>query len=193
MSKAVRIFWKSLLIGWAAFVVFLIALNLGVFGKLPSLAELENPSMLSSSEIYGADGTLMGKYYTKDRTNVKYGDISPNVINALISTEDERFYQHSGIDAKGTARAVLFLGTKGGASTITQQLAKNMLEQGLTKNIIRRVIEKFKEWIISVKLERNFTKEEILALYLNTVSFSDNLYGIGNASRSFFQKDPDRL
>jgi penicillin-binding protein 1A len=135
----------------------------------------------------------MGKYYTKDRTNVKYGDISPNVINALIATEDERFYQHSGIDAKGTARAVLFLGTKGGASTITQQLAKNMLEQGLTKNIIRRVIEKFKEWIISVKLERNFTKEEILALYLNTVSFSDNLYGIGNASRSFFQKDPDRL
>jgi penicillin-binding protein 1A len=193
MSKAVRIFWKSLLIGWATFVVFLIALNLGVFGKLPSLAELENPSMLSSSEIYGADGTLMGKYYTKDRTNVKYGDISPNVINALIATEDERFYQHSGIDAKGTARAVLFLGTKGGASTITQQLAKNMLEQGLTKNIIRRVIEKFKEWIISVKLERNFTKEEILALYLNTVSFSDNLYGIGNASRSFFQKDPDRL
>ena len=193
MSKAVRIFWKSLLIGWAAFVVFLIALNLGFFGKLPSLAELENPSMLSSSEIYGADGTLMGKYYTKDRTNVKYGDISPNVINALIATEDERFYQHSGIDAKGTARAVLFLGTKGGASTITQQLAKNMLEQGLTKNIIRRVIEKFKEWIISVKLERNFTKEEILALYLNTVSFSDNLYGIGNASRSFFQKDPDRL
>jgi penicillin-binding protein 1A len=193
MSKAVRIFWKSLLIGWAAFVVFLIALNLGVFGKLPSLAELENPSMLSSSEIYGSDGTLMGKYYTKDRTNVKYGDISPNVINALIATEDERFYQHSGIDAKGTARAVLFLGTKGGASTITQQLAKNMLEQGLTKNIIRRVIEKFKEWIISVKLERNFTKEEILALYLNTVSFSDNLYGIGNASRSFFQKDPDRL
>lgn len=193
MSKAVRIFWKSLLIGWAAFVVFLIALNLGLFGKLPSLAELENPSMLSSSEIYGSDGTLMGKYYTKDRTNVKYGDISPNVINALIATEDERFYQHSGIDAKGTARAVLFLGTKGGASTITQQLAKNMLEQGLTKNIVRRVIEKFKEWIISVKLERNFTKEEILALYLNTVAFSDNLYGIGNASRTFFQKDPDRL
>lgn len=192
MSKAVRIFWKSVLIGWAAFIVFLIALNLGLFGKLPSLAELENPSMLSSSEIYGSDGTLMGKYYTKDRTNVKYGDISPNVVNALIATEDERFYQHSGIDAKGTARAVLFLGTKGGASTITQQLAKNMLEQG-SKNIIRRVIEKFKEWIISVKLERNFTKEEILALYLNTVSFSDNLYGIGNASRTFFQKEPDRL
>ena len=124
MSKAVRIFWKSLLIGWAAFVVFLITLNLGLFGKLPSLAELENPSMLSSSEIYGSDGTLMGKYYTKDRTNVKYSDISPNVINALIATEDERFYQHSGIDMRSVARAVVYLGSEGGASTITQQLAK---------------------------------------------------------------------
>ncbi len=193
MSKAVKLFWKIFLWSWVGFIVFLIALNLGLFGKLPSLDELENPSMLSSSEIYGSDGTLMGKYYTKDRTNVKYGDISPNVINALIATEDERFYQHSGIDAKGTARALIFLGTKGGASTITQQLAKNMLFGEGSKNIIMRVIEKFKEWIISVKLERNFTKEEIIALYLNTVSFSDNLYGIGNASRTFFQKEPDRL
>lgn len=192
MSTTVKLFWKIFFIAWAAFIVFLFAINIGIFGKLPSLVELENPSMLSSSEIYAADGSLMGKYYLKDRTNVKYNDISPNVINALIATEDERFYQHSGIDVKGTARAVLFLGTKGGASTITQQLAKNMLEQG-SKNIVRRIIEKIKEWIISVKLERNFTKEEILSLYLNTVSFSDNLFGIGNASRTFFQKEPDRL
>lgn len=192
MSTTVKLFWKIFFIAWAAFIVFVFAINLGLFGKLPSLVELENPSMLSSSEIYAADGSLMGKYYLKDRTNVKYNDISPNVINALIATEDERFYQHSGIDVKGTARAVLFLGTKGGASTITQQLAKNMLEQG-SKNIVRRIIEKIKEWIISVKLERNFTKEEILSLYLNTVSFSDNLFGIGNASRTFFQKEPDRL
>jgi penicillin-binding protein 1A len=192
MSKTVKLFWKIFFIAWAAFIVFVFAINIGIFGKLPSLVELENPSMLSSSEIYAADGSLMGKYYLKDRTNVKYNDISPNVINALIATEDERFYQHSGIDVKGTARAVLFLGTKGGASTITQQLAKNMLEQG-SKNFVRRIIEKIKEWIISVKLERNFTKEEILSLYLNTVSFSDNLFGIGNASRTFFQKDPDRL
>jgi len=192
MSKTVKFFWKIFFIAWAAFIVFIFAINIGIFGKLPSLVELENPSMLSSSEIFASDGSLMGKYYLKDRTNAKYSDISINVINALIATEDERFYQHSGIDVKGTARAVLFLGTKGGASTITQQLAKNMLEQG-SKNFVRRIIEKIKEWIISVKLERNFTKEEILSLYLNTVSFSDNLFGIGNASRTFFQKEPDRL
>ena len=192
MPKTTNLFWKIFFIAWASFIVLILAINFGIFGKLPSLVELENPSMLSSSEIFASDGSLMGKYYLKDRTNVKYNDISPNVINALVATEDERFYHHSGIDVKGTARAVFFLGTKGGASTITQQLAKNMLEQG-SKNMIRRIIEKIKEWIISVKLERNFTKEEILTLYLNTVSFSDNLFGIGNASRTFFQKDPDRL
>ncbi|HEX5667564.1 MAG TPA: transglycosylase domain-containing protein, partial [Chitinophagaceae bacterium] len=122
MSKSVKLFWKIFLWGWGLFILFLIAVNIGVFGKLPSLAELENPSMLSSSEIYASDGTLMGKYYMKDRTNVKYADISPNVINALISTEDERFYQHSGIDVKSLARAIIFLGSEGGASTITQQL-----------------------------------------------------------------------
>jgi penicillin-binding protein 1A len=193
MSKYSSFVWKAFFIIWGLFVLFIVAINMGIFGKLPSLAELENPSMLTSSEIFAADGTLMGKYYLKDRTNVKYQDISPNVIHALIATEDERFYQHSGIDVKGTARAIFFLGTKGGASTITQQLAKNMLDQGLTKNVMRRIIEKVKEWIISIKLEHNFTKEEILGLYLNTVSFSDNLFGIANASRTFFQKEPDRL
>jgi penicillin-binding protein 1A len=98
MSKAVRIFWKVFLLGWAVFLLLILSIYWGVFGKLPSLAELENPSMLSSSEIYGSDGTLMGKYYVKDRTNVKYQDISPNVIKALVATEDKRFYQHSGVD-----------------------------------------------------------------------------------------------
>src|SRR5262245_32224592 len=120
MSKAVSILWKVFLFGWAAFILLILTTYWGVFGKLPSLAELENPSMLSSSEIYAADGTLMGKYYLKDRTNVKYQDISPNVVKGLIATEDERFYKHSGIDVKGLARAVFYLGTQGGGSTITQ-------------------------------------------------------------------------
>jgi penicillin-binding protein 1A len=192
MSNAVKLFWKIFLWSWAGFILFLIALNLGLFGKLPSLAELENPSMLSSSEIYGSDGTLMGKYYLKDRTNVKYGDISPNVVNALIATEDERFYQHSGIDIRSVARAVIYLGSEGGASTITQQLAKNLLGQG-SKNFIMRVIEKFKEWIVAIKLEKNFTKEEIASLYLNMVSYGDEIYGIRNAAKTYFQKEPDRL
>jgi penicillin-binding protein 1A len=192
MSNAVRIFWKIFIWGWGLFLLFLAAVYLGLFGKLPSLAELENPSMLSSSEIYAADGTLMGKYYLKDRTNVRYNDISPNVINALISTEDERFYKHSGIDIKSLARAVVFLGSEGGASTITQQLAKNLLNQG-TSNKAIRVIEKFKEWIVAIKLEKNFTKEEIASLYLNMVSYGDEIYGIRNAAKTYFQKEPSRL
>ncbi|MFZ9299788.1 MAG: penicillin-binding protein 1A, partial [Chitinophagaceae bacterium] len=192
MSNAVRLFWKIFLWSWAVFILFLITLNFGLFGKLPSLEELENPSMLSSSEVYAADGTLMGKFYLKDRTNVKYGDISQNVVKALISTEDERFYQHAGIDIKSLLRAVVYLGKEGGASTLTQQLAKNLLNQG-TSNKVMRVIEKFKEWIVAIKLERNFTKEEIIALYLNMVSYGDEIYGIRNAAKTYFQKEPSRL
>jgi len=192
MTNAIRIFWKIFLWGWGLFILFIISLNLGLFGKLPSLEELENPSMLSSSEILATDGTLMGKYYTKDRTNVKYKDISINVVHALIATEDERFYEHSGIDIRSLARALVYMGREGGASTITQQLAKNLLNQG-SSNSITRLTEKFKEWVVAIKLEKNFTKEEIAALYLNMVSFGDEIYGIRNAAKTYFQKEPDRL
>jgi penicillin-binding protein 1A len=193
-SKLVRIFWKAFFYGLAAFILFLVLINLGVFGSLPSLKELENPSITLATEVFAEDGTLMGKYYKErgNRSNVEFKDISPNVINALVATEDERFYEHSGIDGFSVMRAVVKLGHDGGGSTITQQLAKNLLEQG-SKNFIRRFIEKLKEWIIAIKLERNFTKQEILALYLNEVPFGDNVYGIRNASRTFFQKEPDRL
>jgi penicillin-binding protein 1A len=168
--------------------------NFGVFGKMPSLQELENPSILQASEVYAQDGTLMGKYYTDrgNRSNVKYRDISRYAIDALIATEDERFYSHNGIDFKSTLRAVVTLGSDGGGSTITQQLAKALLAQG-SRNKAWRVVEKLKEWIIAVKLEKNFTKEEIITLYLNVVPFGNNIYGIRNASRTFFQKEPDRL
>lgn len=192
MTKAVKYLWRFFFIGLGLAVLFLFAISWGVFGKLPSLSELENPSILSASEVFAADGRLMGKYYITDRTNVPYSDISPNVVHALVATEDERFYKHSGIDPRSLGRAIFFFGSEGGASTITQQLAKNMLGQG-SRNTIARVIEKFKEMIVAIKLERNFTKEEILALYLNTVEYSDHVYGIRNASRTFFQKDASRL
>jgi penicillin-binding protein 1A len=194
MARSVRIFWKIFFYGLGAFVLLLILINFGVFGKMPSLAQLENPSMMLATEVYGDDGTPLGKYYKEkgNRSNVSYKDISKYVIDALIATEDERFYQHSGIDAKSLARAIVKFGRDGGASTISQQLAKNMLDQG-SKNFVRRVIEKLKEWIIAVKLERNFTKQEIIALYLNTVPFGENTFGIRNASLTFFQKEPDRL
>ncbi len=192
MTNTIKTFWKIFFWGWGIFILFIITLNLGLFGKLPSLEELENPSMLSSSEILATDGTLMGKYYTKDRTNVKYKDISINVIHALVATEDERFYEHSGIDIRSLARAIVYMGREGGASTITQQLAKNLLNQGST-NSFMRLTEKFKEWVVAIKLEKNFTKEEIAALYLNMVSFGDEIYGIRNAAKTYFQKEPDRL
>ncbi len=194
MKKAVRIFWRIFLGGVVAFILLIMLANFGVFGKMPSLTELENPDILQSSEVYAADGTLMGKYYRErgNRSSVKYRDISRHVIDALIATEDERFYSHSGIDFKSTMRAIFTVGSSGGGSTITQQLAKALLDQG-SKNRAWRVIEKMKEWIIAVKLEKNFTKEEILTLYLNAVPFGNNIYGIRNAARTFFQKEADQL
>lgn len=194
MKKSVRIFWRIFFISIGLFLLVILLANWGAFGKMPSLEELENPTMMQASEVFAADGTLMGKYYLPNgnRTVVKYKDISPNIINALIATEDKRFYDHAGIDLKGTLRAVMLLGQEGGGSTITQQLALALFNQRASNKAIR-VLQKLKEWIISVKLERNFTKEEILALYLNAVSFSDNVYGIRNASRTFFQKEPDRV
>jgi penicillin-binding protein 1A len=194
MKKDVRLFWLIFLSGFAAFLFLILLAMLGVFGKIPSLKKLENPSLLQSSEVFADDGTLMGKYYLErgNRSNVNYSNISPHVINALVATEDERFYDHSGIDVKATLRAVVLFGKEGGGSTITQQLAKTLLDQG-SKSIISRFIEKIKEYIVAIRLERNFTKEEILALYLNAVPYGDNVYGIRNASRTFFQKEPDRL
>ncbi len=188
----VKILWTMVIVGFALFTLILASANFGLFGKLPSLQELENPQANLASEIYANDGTtLMGKIYAENRVSVDYKDIAPSVIDALISTEDERFYNHSGIDARSTARAIWGLGKNGGGSTITQQLAKNILGQG-RGSMVKRGIDKIKEWIVALKLEKNFTKQEILALYLNRVSWL-NVYGIRNASRVYFQKEPSQL
>src|SRR6478609_7485703 len=195
MKKSIRIFWKIVIGAVAVFILFILLTMLGVFGRLPKLKELENPSILQASEVIASDGTLMGRFYSEkgNRSIVNYRDISPNVVNALVATEDERFYDHSGIDFRRTLSAVFFLGTRGGGSTITQQLALNLFNGDRASNPVARGIQKLKEYIIAIRLERNFTKQEILALYLNAVPFGDNVYGIRNASRTFFQKEPDRL
>lgn len=194
MSKAVRIFWRVFFGGFAAFILFLFLCNWGVFGKMPSIDDIQNPSASLSSQIYAQDGSLMGKFFLEDRVNVEFKDISSNVVNALIATEDERFHEHSGIDLRSIGRAIRGLGRDGGASTITMQTAKNLFtDNWATKNFIVRAIQKVKESIIAVKLEKNFTKDEIVALYLNTVEYSDHVYGIRNAAKTFYQKEPDRL
>lgn len=189
MRTSVKYLWRAFFLGFAALLLVIVLANFGVFGKMPSLEELENPSASLASEVIASDGTLMGKFYLQDRTNVEYKDISKNIVNALIAAEDERFYQHSGIDGRALVRAISKLGTDGGGSTITQQLALNLFRER-AKNKLMRTIQKIQEWIIAVKLERNFTKEEIIALYLNTVEYSDNVFGIRNASKTFFQKEP---
>jgi penicillin-binding protein 1A len=187
MKRSVKVLWSLFFIGLLSVVGIFAAANFGLFGKMPSLRELENPEADIASEVMSADGILMGKYYNENRSEVKYSEISPNVVNAFIATEDERFQEHSGIDAEALGRVIRTFGKSGG-STISQQLAKMILGQG-QGNVFVRGMQKLKEWIISVKLERNFTKEEIITLYLNRASWG-NLFGIRNASLTFFQKEP---
>ena len=187
MKQSVRIFWRIFFGLGAIFILMLLFANFGVFGKMPSVKQLENPEADLASEIFSSDGLLMGKFYSENRSEIKYNEISPNVIHALIATEDERFYDHSGIDAQALAR-VVYTGGASGGSTITQQLAKMMLGQG-RGNMLVRGVQKLKEWIVAVRLERNFTKEEIITLYLNKAPWG-NVYGIRNASRTYFQKEP---
>ena len=194
MSKSVKIFWRIFLGGFGFFLFLLFIINMGWLGAMPDLEDIENPTASLASQVFADDGTPMGKYYVEDRIMTDYKDISKYAINALVATEDKRFYEHSGIDAYSLGRAFVFLGREGGASTITMQTAKNLFtENWSTKNFLLRSIQKLKEVIIAIKLEKNFTKEEIIALYLNTVAFGDNVFGIRNASKTFFQKEPDRI
>ncbi|UUV22531.1 penicillin-binding protein 1A [Paenimyroides aestuarii] len=189
-----RLFWKLFGAGIAFIVLIFAFANWGIFGAMPSFDELENPESSVATEIISADGKTLGKFYLENRVPVKYEELPEHLVDALISTEDERFRSHSGIDAKGTMRAVFTAGSSGGASTITQQLAKNLFHGSSgSSNKLFRVIQKVKEWIIAVKLERQYTKNEIIAYYLNTVDFVSNAYGIRSAANIYFNKEPKNL
>ncbi|QXP73220.1 transglycosylase domain-containing protein [Tenacibaculum sp. AHE15PA] len=193
-STYIKWFWGIILGGFLLICLLFLLASWGVFGDLPSFAELENPKSDLATEVISADGKTLGKYYVKaNRTPIKYKDLPPILLKALIATEDERFYEHSGIDFRGLARAVSKLGTEGGASTITQQLAKNLFNQGGTSNKLVRLTQKLKEWVVAVKLERQYTKEEIATMYLNTQGFLFNATGIRSAARIYFGKEPREL
>jgi penicillin-binding protein 1A len=159
---------------------------------LPSFEELENPQTNLATEVISIDGKTIGKYAKENRTPIKFKELSTNLVNALVATEDERFYEHSGIDFKGTARAVLKPGS-GGASTITQQLAKMLFTGRASKNIFKRLLQKAKEWVVATKLEKQYTKNEIIAMYLNKYDFLNRAVGIRSASRIYFGKEPKEL
>jgi len=182
--------------------VFIINYNfLYLTGEMPSVTELANPKLNQASEIYSQDGVMIGKFYAENRTPIKYQNIPKPLINALIATEDARFYDHGGIDPRAIGRALISLGRDGGGSTITQQLAKNLFKtrrksnSGLLTRIpfLRKVVYKSKEWLMALKLEQNFSKEEIITYYFNTVDFGSNAFGLKTAARTFFNKDPDSL
>jgi len=163
------------------------------FDSLPDLEELENPKSNLASEIITSDGKVIGKYFFQNRTNVKYEELSPFLVDALIATEDERFREHSGIDFRGLVRAVSKLGKAGGASTITQQLAKMMFHNREKANLIQKIKQKLQEQIIAVELEKRYTKNEIISLYYNKFDFIYNAVGIKSASRVYFNKLPIEL
>lgn len=202
--KAVRWFWIILCAPVALILLLLLLTRLGVFGKLPTFEELENPKSNLATEIYSDDGEMIGSFFIQNRSYVDYNELSPALVAALISTEDMRFYSHSGIDFISLARVAvktLALGNRrqGGGSTITQQLAKNLYprDTAVYNNPISKgsklVISKLKEWITAVMLEYNYTKEEIITMYLNTVPYGSNAYGIKSAARTFFNKLPSEL
>lgn len=191
-SPYIKKFWKIFIIGFVSVFLFFLLASWGVFGSMPSFDQLENPDSNVATEIISSDGETIGKFYLENRTPIKYADLPQHLVDALIATEDERFYEHSGIDSKGTVRAVLSFGSSGGASTITQQLAKNLFHKR-SQNIFLAVIQKAKEWIIATRLERQYTKEEIIAMYLNTVDFVNNAVGIRSAAKIYFGKEPKDL
>jgi len=187
--------WLIWAISLGLAVVFFYGIVAEWFGPMPTFQELENPKSNLASEVYSSDGIILGTYFIENRSNIGYREISPNLINALIAIEDIRFEKHSGIDEKALLRVlygVLTGNHKGGGSTLTQQLAKNLFPRGrLSKPQL--VLRKFQEWITALKLERYYSKEEIIAMYLNTVPFGHNTYGIKSASATFFDCTPDSL
>lgn len=201
--RATIIFWSVVLLPVVSLFVLVTMTGMGIFGALPTFEELENPRSNIATELISSDGQNIGNFFIQNRSYVEYGELSPNLVAALVATEDARFYNHSGIDFMGLMRVAirtLAMGDKGqgGGSTISQQLAKNLYPRdtanttGIAK-VGKLVVSKMKEWITAVMLEHNYTKEEIIVMYLNTVEYGSNAYGIKAAARTFFNKLPSEL
>ena len=192
--KFVRFIWIAFAAGTLGVAGIFGAASAGLLGTMPDFRQLENPKTNLATQIISADNTVLGKFYFNDnRTPISYDEIPSSMIDALVATEDERFYSHSGIDFKGTARALFYLGSKGGGSTITQQLARQLFTGVRSRNKLEAVIQKIKEWVIAIRLERRYTKSEIITMYLNIYDFNYNADGIRSASAIYFSKMPKEM
>jgi penicillin-binding protein 1A len=186
-NKWVKRLWKLFIAGLFFILLFLLSIRYGLWGALPDTQELENPKTKLASEIFSEDDKVLGKmFYQEDRTNSDYDDIPSYLKEALIATEDERFYSHSGIDGRALLRAIVRLGQDGGGSTITQQLALNLFQER-AENVFERIIQKIKEYFLATEIEKRYTKDEIILMYFNTVSYG-NSFGIKSASKRYFNK-----
>ena len=203
-SRKKWIKWMWILVFSPFAALFLFIFFVGLFAEIPSFEELENPKSKLATELISEDGAVINTYHIENRSYVKFKDLSPNLVNAAVATEDIRFYKHSGIDFRGLARVavktmVMRDASSGGGSTITQQLAKTLFPRDTTSakfpghKEFKLVVSKFKEWITAVKLERNYTKDEIMAMYMNAIFFGSNAYGIKAAAQTFFSKEPWEL
>ena len=189
-----RFLWGFFILGILTVFLLFGGAALGLYGPMPDLQQLENPKTNLASQIISSDGAVLGKYYFDDnRTPIGFDEIPTNMVEALIATEDERFYEHSGIDWRGTLRAFVFLGKRGGASTISQQLARQIFVGVRSRNKIKTILQKAQEWLIAVQLEQRYTKKEILAMYLNKYDFGYQADGIRSAAKIFFNKTPLEL
>ncbi len=192
--KFIKWFWILFALGiFSVFLIFQLA-AWGFLGEMPTFERLENPNTNLATEIISSDGETLGKYYLDDnRTPVAFEDLPQNLVDALVATEDARYFDHAGIDARGTIRAFAFLGKRGGASTISQQLARQIYVGPRSSSLFETVKQKVKEWVIATRLERNYTKEEIIAMYFNIYDFLNNADGIRSAARIYFGKEPKDL
>ena len=188
-----RQFWKIFLYTLGFIALFFLFASWGLFGSMPSFEDLENPDSNLATEIISSDGVVLGKYFKENRSALKYSDLPKNLVQALVATEDARFYEHSGIDGRGTLRAISSLGTSGGASTLTQQLAKQLFHGEGSKFLPFRIVQKIKEWIIAIRLERQYTKNEIIAMYCNVYDFGNYSVGVSSAAKTYFSKEPKDL
>jgi penicillin-binding protein 1A len=194
--KYIIIFWSLILFGFLAVILLFWSISSGKLGYMPTFEELENPKSFLASEVYSADNVLLGKYYVENRSKVNFRDLDTNIVNALIATEDIRYYNHSGIDFKAFLRAIagaLSGNNKGGGSTITQQFAKLLFHEREKSNMVKTILQKLNEWVIAVKLEQSYSKEEIIAMYLNKFGFVNNAIGIKSAAKIYFNTTPDSL
>ncbi len=192
--RSIKVFWILFSVCILFFVSIFLAAGFGLLGKMPEFRQLENPKTNMATQIYSSDEKVIGKFYYNDnRTPLYYEEIPKNLVDALIATEDERFYNHSGIDLRSTLRAVVYLGKKGGASTVSQQLARQLFTGVRSRNTLDAVIQKIKEWVIAVQLERRYTKKEILTMYLNLYDFNYNADGLRSAANIYFSKEPSDL